>query len=103
SGVSTRPTMDVLSATLLIIGLSAWIAFAIRRQDSVYWLIPFITFLMLLPSALSIAFPGENPSHTRTSGAIPTIYLMAAFPLALITEQLLDQFKNWGGKLLSGV
>lgn len=103
SAVSTRPAMDVLSATLLILGLAAWIVFAIRRQDSVYWLIPVVTFLMLLPSALSIAFPGENPSHTRTSGAIPTIYLLAAFPLALFTEQLLDQFKTWRGQLLAGV
>ena len=103
SGVSTRPAMDVLSATLLIVGLSAWLAFAIRRQDSVYWLIPFIAFLMLLPSALSIAFPHENPSHTRTTGAIPLIYFISAFPLALFIEQVLDRFNNWGGKLVSGI
>lgn len=99
SGVSTRPAMDVLSATLLILGVGAWLVFAIRRRQLVYWLVPLIAFLMLLPSALSIAFPHENPSHTRTSGAIPMIYLMASFPLALFIEQILDQFNNWRGKL----
>lgn len=103
SGVSNRPAMDVYSGTLLILGLAAWIAFALRRGDTVYWLIPLIAFLMLLPSALSIAFPHENPSHTRTSGAIPTIYLLAAFPLALFIEQILDLMKGRGGKIIAGL
>lgn len=103
SGVSTEPAMDTLSAALLVVGLAAWVAFAIRRRDTIYWLIPLITFIMLMPSALSIAFPGENPSHTRTSGAIPTIYLLSAFPLALFVEQVLDNFKRWRGQVTAAV
>ncbi|GAB5491478.1 MAG: hypothetical protein Phog2KO_16930 [Phototrophicaceae bacterium] len=103
SGVSTRPAMDALSATLLILGVGAWFVFAIRRRQLVYWLVPLIAFLMLLPSALSIAFPHENPSHTRTSGAIPMIYLMASFPLALFMEQILDESNNLRGKFVSGI
>ena len=90
SGVPNRPAMDTISGTLLIIGLAAWVALMIRRRDVVFWVIPVFVFIMLLTSALSIAFPVENPSHTRTSGAIPGIYLMAALPLALIVEALLN-------------
>jgi hypothetical protein len=43
---------------------------------------------MLLPSALAIAYPIENPSHTRTSGALPGAYLVAALPLALMAGGL---------------
>jgi hypothetical protein len=53
----------------------------------------------LLPSALSIAFPAENPSHTRTSGAIPLVFLIVAFPLTLLAEQLLDLLQKWRGRL----
>ncbi|MEM9951185.1 MAG: glucosyltransferase domain-containing protein [Chloroflexota bacterium] len=101
SGVSNRPAMDVWASSLLIVGLGAWTIFAIRKRDTVYWLIPVVTFLMLLPSALSIAAPHENPSHTRTSGAIPTVYLIASLPLALILERLLDGLRGWRGKALA--
>ncbi|MEO1287854.1 MAG: glucosyltransferase domain-containing protein [Chloroflexota bacterium] len=101
SGVSNRPAMDVWASSLLIVGLGAWTIFAIRKRDTVYWLIPVVTFLMLLPSALSIAAPHENPSHTRTSGAIPTVYLIASLPLALILERLLDGLRGWHGKALA--
>lgn len=103
SGVSNRPAMDIWSASLLLVGVAAWLTFAIRKKDTVYWLIPIIAFLMLLPSALSIAFPHENPSHTRTSGAIPMIYLMTALPLVLMIEQLLDYFKQWRGYVASAL
>lgn len=56
---------------------------------------------MLLPSALSIAYPIENPSHTRTSGAIPAVYLMAAFPLALICVKFLEILPKRSGKILA--
>ncbi|MGJ3238287.1 MAG: glycosyltransferase family 39 protein [Anaerolineae bacterium] len=94
SGVSNRPSMDVWSASLLLVGGVAWVSFALRRRDVVYWLIPGIAFIMLLPSALSIAFPHENPSHTRTSGAIPTIYLLASLPLAFFVEQVLSYLQQ---------
>ncbi|MGB7338714.1 MAG: glycosyltransferase family 39 protein, partial [Phototrophicaceae bacterium] len=42
SGVSNRPAMDIWSASLLILGMAAWLIFAIRKRDTVYWLIPVI-------------------------------------------------------------
>jgi hypothetical protein len=99
SGVSNEPSMDIYTGALLIVGVSAWAIFMLKRPDPMIWLVPVIIFIMLLPSALSIAFPGENPSHTRTSGAIPLVFLVTAFPLALLTEQLLDLLQKWPGQL----
>jgi hypothetical protein len=79
-----RPALDVLTASLFTVGLAAWIGRMFRRRDVVDWLIPLALFIMLLPSALAIAFPIENPSATRTSGSLPMAYLMAALPLGLI-------------------
>jgi hypothetical protein len=89
NAASNRPAMDIFTGALLIVGLAAWLVRMIRRRDAVDWLIPVMLFIMLLPSALSIAYPVENPSATRTSGTLPEAYLLAAFPLALICSQLM--------------
>jgi hypothetical protein len=94
SGVPNQPAMDSLSGALLIVGLAAWMAMMVRRRDIAMCLIPIFIFLMLLPSALSIAFPVENPSHTRTSGAMPGVYLIAALPLALVTDSLFSTIER---------
>jgi len=83
------PQMDSLVGALFLLGLVAWAARMIRRRDVVDWLMPAALFLMLMPSALSIAYPVENPSATRTSGALPIAYLFAAYPLALMIRSVL--------------
>ena len=40
-------------------------------------------FVGLLPSLLSLAYPGENPSTVRTGMAIPVTAVLVALPLAL--------------------
>jgi hypothetical protein len=82
------PEMDVYTGALLVIGLGAWLVRMVRRRDPTNWLMIPMLFIMLLPSALSIAYPVENPSATRTSGTLPEAYLFAAVPLALIVLSL---------------
>lgn len=79
-----RPAMDAFTAALFIVGLAAWLARMVRRRDVFDWLLPPLLFIMLLPSAFSIAYPIENPSATRTSGTLPAAYLFAALPLAMV-------------------
>ncbi len=80
------PALDMFVGGLFILGLAAWLVRIIRRRDVVDVLVPLMLFIMLLPSALSIAYPVENPSATRTSGALPVTYLIAAYPLALMLQ-----------------
>ena len=103
SGVSNHPAMDPMTGALLIVGLAAWATLIARSRDPVYWLIPVMLFIMLLPSALSLAFPLENPSNTRTSGAIPAAYLLAAFPLGLLVRRLLQVSAVRGKVLAAGL
>lgn len=90
NGYPNQPALDPITGALLIVGLGAWGVLMLRRRDPMQVVVPVILFIMLLPSALSIAYPIENPSHTRTSGAIPIVYLLAAFPLALVIDRLLS-------------
>ena len=102
NGVPNYPVMDSISGAFLIVGLAAWVALVVRRRgDPVYLLIPLTVFVMLLPSALSIAAPLENPSATRTSGSLPPVYLIAALPLALIVMKLNRLLPNRTGKVLA--
>ena len=94
NGYPNQPAMDVFSGALFLVGIGAWLIMALKRRDLVLWLIPILIFVMLLPSALSIAYPVENPSHTRTSGAIPAVYALAALPLALLAERITRQWRS---------
>ncbi|MCC6804960.1 MAG: hypothetical protein IT319_18910 [Anaerolineae bacterium] len=79
-----QPAFDPVSGGLLIAGLGAWLARMVRRRDSFDWALLPLILVMMLPSALSIAYPIENPSATRMSGTLPGVYLLAALPLALL-------------------
>ena len=59
-----------------------------RRRDAFDWALLPLILIMMLPSALSIAYPIENPSATRMSGTLPGVYLLAALPLALLALAL---------------
>ncbi|MGB1287119.1 MAG: hypothetical protein ACPG7F_11340, partial [Aggregatilineales bacterium] len=100
NGFPNHPAMDPVTGSLFFIGLAAWLSLMIRRRDVVIWLIPVVLLIMLLPSALSIAFPIENPSFTRTSGALPSAYMIAALPLALILERFLILMPSVRGKVI---
>jgi hypothetical protein len=103
TAVPNRPEMDVFTGSLLIVGLGAWGVRMVKRRDAVDWLMPTALFIMLLPSALSIAYPIENPSATRTSGSLPEAYLFAALPLALIWLAIRRLLPNWWGKVTGSV
>ncbi|MCC6615270.1 MAG: hypothetical protein IT320_17480 [Anaerolineae bacterium] len=84
NGSPNRPAFDAASGALLMAGLGGWLAWMLRRRDPALWLIPPAIFVLILPSALAIAFPIENPSATRMSGTLPEVYLLAAFAFALL-------------------
>lgn len=88
------PTLDPVAGALFLVGLAAWLMRMLRRRDSVDWLMLPMIFIMLLPSALAIAYPIENPSATRASGTLPVVFLIAGYALALMAQSL--------GRLLGG-
>lgn len=99
NGAPNQPAMDTFTGALLIVGLAAWLARMVRRRDVFDWLVPLAVLIMLMPSALSIAYPVENPSHTRTSGALPEVYLIAALPLALLVRSITEMAPGRRGRV----
>lgn len=85
-----KPAMDEVLGGLLVIGVAGVITLSIRRKDPWPALILAAGILMLVPSAVAIAFPHENPSVLRTGGAIPMLMCVCAY----IPGSLLDD-KRW--------
>jgi hypothetical protein len=90
------PELDYFSGALFVLGLGL-IGYRIaKRRDPVDWLLPIGIVVMLLPSALAIAFPLEVPSLTRASGSLPMVYLIAALPLAVMLRMVSQRIHlNW--------
>ncbi len=76
--VPGRPAFDIVSAALFLIGAFLVLVRYLRQR---HWLDLFLLVsipLLQLPSTLSLAFPGENPSLNRPAAAfIPAILLVA--------------------------
>lgn len=73
-----RPALDFVSAALFTLGCAfLFVRYLVKRD----WLDLFLLLslpLLLMPSILSLAFPGENPSLNRTGAAGVVVFVIAA-------------------------
>ncbi len=79
--IPNRPALDIVTAVLFVIGVILLLVRYLRQR---HWLDLFIVLsipILLLPSILSLAFPDENPSLNRTSGAAIPVFLVVALAL----------------------
>jgi hypothetical protein len=104
SAVPGEPMLDLTAGGLFVLGLIAWLVRLRIRRDPADAFILAAGLIMLLPSALAIAFPIENPSATRASGTIPIVFLLVAWPLALIRQRWCAVLgRGWGNVLAGGL
>lgn len=79
--VTHRPALDMITAAFFAMGVVLLVARYVRRRDwrdlNLLVSIP----ILILPSVLSLAFPGENPSLNRTGAAAVPVILIGAMAL----------------------
>lgn len=102
TNVPNDPHLDGLAGALFLLGLPLallrW-----RRGANALMLVFF--FVLLLPTALALAFPNEVPGAVRAGGALATVMLFPAWALVLVWERLgrlvgaLRSPWAWGGLL----
>jgi hypothetical protein len=76
-----RPALDTITAALFLIGVVLMIVRYLRKR---HWLDLFLLVsipLLLMPSILSLAFPGENPALNRAGGAYIPAMIIGAIAL----------------------
>ena len=96
--ISNWPALSPLLAALFGLGLIALVVRAVRREGSATFVIV-AWIMLLLPSALSLAFPKENPSVARAGIAFPFVFFIAAWPLAWIRREAVKHWPGWGGRI----
>ena len=98
--VTHRPALDVVSAAFFYLGVVVLLIRYVRQRK---WEDGFLLLsipLLVIPSVLSLAFPGENPSLNRTAGAIVPVFII----VALTFDGLLNTLeKNLHSHLGTGV
>ena len=82
------PILDPVSGGLIVIGAS-WCAYRlIAHREVRYGYLGILVFAGMLPSVMSIAYPGENPSTVRMGAVIPLAAVVTATGLVVATRRL---------------
>jgi len=85
NNVPLHRELGFLAAVLFVLGL----AYLVWRWRMGYNATVLLAFgIMLLPTVLSVAFPGEVPNVGRAIGALPSTLLFAAVALSLIVQEV---------------
>jgi 4-amino-4-deoxy-L-arabinose transferase-like glycosyltransferase len=98
--VMNRPALDLVSAALLLPGVTLVLARYGRERD---WRDLFLILsvpLLMMPSILSIAFPQENPSFNRAGAALIPVVLIISLCLDGIMSSL---ERAWAGGKGTGI
>ncbi len=82
--VPREPHLDPAVGALFLIGLPLLVVGVNRGGNAM--ILAFLA-LLLLPSALSLAFPDEVPSSVRAAGALGTVMLLPAVALAAVARR----------------
>jgi hypothetical protein len=71
-----EPFLESITGAFFVMGVVLMLVRIVRRSSR--WTIVFLaSFVLTLPSTLSLAFPDENPSVNRAGTAIPVVFLLA--------------------------
>jgi hypothetical protein len=82
------PILDTVSGGLFVLGV-AWSLYSLVRHRDVRQLhVGIFLFFAMLPSIMSVAYPGENPSTVRMGAAIPIVALLMATALHAVLARL---------------
>ncbi len=73
-----RPALDFVTAAFFVMGVILLLIRYARGRDWRDLLLLTSIPILILPSVLSLAFPGENPALNRAGGAAVTVILVAA-------------------------
>jgi hypothetical protein len=92
-----RPALDAVTGALFHLGAAILAVRYLRRRN---WLDLYVLLsipILMLPSILSLAFPGENPTLNRAGGAIVPVFSVAAVALAAIPDWARSVWSNRRG------
>jgi hypothetical protein len=98
--IPNRPALGIVAGAFFVLGVGLLIARYLKQRN---WLDLFLLVsipLFMMPSALALAFPEENPSLNRTGGALVVVFLIVALAFdGLLTALKSKRLSPGGGWL----
>ncbi len=97
--VPNRPALEVVSGALYFLGTAGLLIRYIRKRN---WMDLFLLVsipMLLMPSILSLAYPGENPCLNRTAGAVVPVFVVIGLALETTIRTLKEKLKGRIGRL----
>ena len=88
-----RPALDFVSAAFLFIGIIVSIRKIMNNKSWEYAILLLSIPILLMPSILSLIFPGENPSLNRTAGAYVSVFLIVALGFYEVFSRIIASTK----------
>jgi hypothetical protein len=100
--VPNRPALEVVSGALYFLGIAGLLIRYIRKRN---WMDLFLLVsipMLMMPSILSLAYPGENPSLNRSAGAIVPVFVVIGLALETTLRTIKERLSGRIGKLAFG-
>jgi 4-amino-4-deoxy-L-arabinose transferase-like glycosyltransferase len=100
--VPNRPALEVVSGALYFLGIAGLLIRYIRKRN---WMDLFLLVsipMLMMPSILSLAYPGENPSLNRSAGAIVPVFVVIGLALETTLRTFKKRLSGRVGKLAFG-
>ena len=101
--VPGRPALEVVSGGLYFLGIAGLLIRYIRKRN---WKDLFLLVsipMMLMPSILSLAYPGENPCLNRTAGAVVPVFIVIGLAFEAFMRAFYVRFSKRIRKAAVGV
>ena len=86
SNVPHDRVFDYVTGACFFLGAVYALYRLLAHRERVYGYLLALLFVALLPSTLSLAFPLENPSTTRSGTTLPVAALIAALPVGMLVH-----------------
>lgn len=96
-----RPALEVVSAALYFLGILSLLIRYFRKRQWIDLVLLVSIPMLMMPSILSLAFPGENPSLNRTAGAVVPVFVVIGLAFETIFRTIRTNLSSRVGKLFS--
>jgi hypothetical protein len=91
--IPNRPALDFISGGFYFVGLASMIKQSIQNKDPYLAALIISIPVFMLPSILSLVFPGENPSLNRSAAAYIPIFSVTGYGFFIFIRTLKSFFK----------
>lgn len=96
-----RPALEVVSAAFYFLGIMGLLVRYVQKRQWIDLILLVSIPMLMMPSILSLAFPGENPSLNRTAGAVVPVFVVIGLAFESLIRSLRMHLSGRIGKLVS--